>query len=459
MNTQLQEMFDVMMGRGDKRLRVYGGKGGNLERGIVLDSGNAFGRSLSDLLERHEYQARRFQVEPAAVMQVFTGSISGVSTGRTLDGLFDLPLFCMDVAENPASLEHTTITMGFGGSTSPTPLRFPAYVVPAMRMLCGLEALGLPLPAVRLISAQMSAVTVNGMNAAELWPATLTNFAAAKLFVEEFFPKVAHRLLVDFDQPLEGEYLEAATALGEYVTREGKKERILDEAFAAMERQGRQHGGAERAMLYVALHVLLSPDCTAGKFGSPWVSACHQNGIVDQIMITAGCETEGYFNALRRFLAENARKVLGGAVRFPRRSLQVIFGAHVPPYYPRVGELDFQSRRIESLLYDFKGKPRGDSEWRRARADHELAWDYDVLEAAAGGWRPFLEWVWDTAALFELADGLGNNARERFAGLVLRDDKQRDPFAILLEAYAEKLKGKSFAALCALQRQRFLNGT
>ena len=442
----IEGMLQRMMGTPTNHLRVYGGLGGDLEKGVVFDQKSPLVRTVSDLLGHH--QGRKFVASPVEILGVFMDAVTGVTTGTSLDGFFELPLFCLDAAENSLLLEWATITMGFGGSTSPTPLRFPSYIVPAMRILSGLEKLGLPLPTVRLVSAQMAAVKINGMSEDRLWPVTLGNFAIARMFARRFFPKVAHRLVFDFDQPLEGAFLGAAEALRTCAMRDGKRVRALDAAFEAMARQGQHHGGVNGALLYAGIHTLYSPDFTVGAFGSPWISECHRNGIRDRAVITLGGEPERFFNALRDFFSMNAKKIFGGGTRFPCHSLRLLIGVgHIPVYYPKPGEIGFECpQAFAQLRRDCLG-------WRRTRGDRELAADFDALEDATGGWENLLTWAEEIAELLQLIPS-HEGARELFMGRVLTSDW--DPLDILDEMNG--FPPASFISRCAEMRSAFLKG-
>ncbi|MBI2888621.1 MAG: hypothetical protein HYY10_01730 [Candidatus Liptonbacteria bacterium] len=429
-----------------KPLRAFGGPTGNFEKGEILSGDSFILREVAEVLERH--RARKFVADPARIMGVFASAVTGISTGVTYDGVFELPLFCVDAAENPRFLEHAVVTVGIGGSMVATSIRFPSYILPAMRILSGLEALGLPLPTVRLISAQMAAVKINGMSEDGLWPITLGSLAKAKMFAHRFFPKVAHRLTFDFDQKLEGPFLGAAESLRACVVKEGKKVRALIPAFEAMGRQGEHHGGIDGAMLYAILHVFLSPDFTVGNFGSPWISECHRNGIRDRAVITLGGDPERFFNAIRDFATANARKVFGGGMKVPCHSVRLLVGAgHIPVYNPRADEPGFDClKALQQLRCDRV-------EWQKMRGNRELTTDWDMLEEAAGGWENFLGWAQEIAELIEfIPDGAG--AREYFMGKVLTSTL--DPLDIIEEMGGFPVA--SFPFRCREMRAAFLKG-
>lgn len=400
-----------------KPLRVFGRRSGNLEKGVPLYgtggqvvSCEELEQSLSGILGKIvPYEAARLA---RYILRVFLDAeVAGISIGSDWQDLCDFFTFCASAGMYPKeTLENTVISVGYGGSEQEPCLRFPAYAIPALEILRGLRVLNCPLPRVRIFSAQMAAVKVNGLDPEKVWPATMHQFALLKLFIQEFYGEVAEQVFFDFDRPVDT-FQNTAGTLQDFLVKSAPGSPQLTEMFAVMNAQANRRCGSNgHAGLYPALHALLFGDVFPKHNRiSAWASSVAHDRCT---LISLGGWPERYFNAARVAVAREASSLLGEDAFAPRHSIRLLVNVGKKPvYYPEPGEPIISVGAVERLW----DKPRG---WEGLEGrDANNTRDYEIIRHQVGV-EDFLSWVQGVSRLYFTVRHFGRGQE------VLTQDKQ-----------------------------------
>lgn len=129
--------------------RVFGGPGGNLEKGYALCVGRRCFTPVGQIVQAMrdvigDIVADEVAMRIKQVLEAFLDAgMSGISTGgETHQGVLDFFQFCAEIGRDPSKLRDVTISLGYGGSDKPASLRFPVYAVQALELKGRLNSIG-----------------------------------------------------------------------------------------------------------------------------------------------------------------------------------------------------------------------------------------------------------------------------------------------------------------------------
>lgn len=441
------------------RIRLWGGSSENAQKfgtSILTQRG-----TLQGGLERHMLVKACEEGATNGVCREITPGIAARAVS-IFEAVVSSPLIvCTDAASfsllcrfalasafDPDVVAKTTISVGFGASVEETPLRVPAYTVPAMKLVESLSSLDLPLPRVRLFAAVHSGIAINKFDEDSTWLSAVKMFVLTKMYLEEFFPRAGQEVVYDFDRPVEdgtAEYVVAKKLLA-HMTRQGRGP--VKEALDVLRKRGADHGGLageEQALLYTVLHPLLFPDIlvTNGAVYTRYMQETDPDP--NSFYFSIGGPPEMAFNLARRYLWEEAKDILGRDA-IPLRSIRLITPVGRNPVYYAQGKKDFLLGQAREKWFDWKqvllGKHPKPKEvratWDNINGDQRFSADWNAI--ASKGGKPlkgkqfeealcgYLRNAWLTEFFFEYVAGYGKRMEELLGAALLGSKKAQSFF-------------------------------
>lgn len=404
-------------------------------------------------------------VRAQQVLRAFIGS--GLLASTDPAGVGHLFGFCLRAALDPEVAKDAVVSVGIGGSTDATLLRFPVYLLPGAQLLEDLARLNLPLPTFRIFSGQMAGVEVNRFNPDVLWPNTLMNFAYGLEFLRRFFPQAARQVVFDFDRPIEEGHWHMVKAL----TRAFKDNArgSAQQALAVLRQRGVKHGGEDGSLTYAALHPLMFGDILPqnGVQFSRYLDQVHTNQ--DRYWFSIGGPPEYEFNLVRSVLHEGAKEALGREV-VPTRSIRLLTPLGQKPVY-------YQAARDEvdpplTMSFPFLMERQVLKKWEEVERDPFLKKDWDVLYGVLGDRlgtgkkeeiiRKFIHCAWGIFFFFDYASEFtGRQGLELLAAAMLGNKVAtsligEEPFQMLARLNQLPLTREAMRAKVQEARNEFL---
>lgn len=249
-------------------------------------------------------------LEAKEAQRIFSASVPLVRTitkspylyGIQQPHYLDPVRWAVEGARDPQLIKKTTIRVGFGGSDDDSlPLRFPAYLLPAIYQWTSIaEVLQKHDPScsprIELVFTPHFGANTNQMDNEKVHRHTQAALKISRMFAERFFPEVVSSIEYKLDQPL-SQHPYAQLAINYLVSL---VERAPDEVKERLQKFASNHGSANEFRKYAALHPVIFQDILR----LPPLSTVMEKDRSSLVNITIGGRPEAKFNVVRALLSD-----------------------------------------------------------------------------------------------------------------------------------------------------------